>query len=68
MIFFLALPLAGCGFARGASDEAGITPKIPASDPIRETTGYAAGALIAYIVGSLGKGWLRSRAEKTPEA
>lgn len=43
-------------------------PQPAPDDPVKETAGYCLGALLAYIVGSLGKGYLRERGERRPHA
>lgn len=42
-----------------------IPAKIPeAPQPVRDTIAYSLGALVAYVIGSAGKGYLRSRRQK----
>ena len=39
----------------------GEFPKPPADEPLKDSAGYTAGALVAYLLGSLGKGLIRSK-------
>jgi hypothetical protein len=36
-------------------------PKPPTDDPLKDTAGYTAGALVAYLLGSVAKGFVRSK-------
>lgn len=48
----------------GLRDLPGKIPGAPADDPVKETAGYAIGALVAYVLGSAGKGYIRGKLEK----
>lgn len=42
----------------------GSIPPPPADDPMKEGLGYTLGGLVAYIVGSFGKGMIREKLGK----
>jgi len=41
-----------------------IPGHFPKKDPVSDTAGYGLGALLAYVLGSAGKGFLRARMGK----
>jgi hypothetical protein len=45
----------------------GVADAIPKRDPVGDTAGYGLGALLAYVIGSFGKGKIREMRERKKE-